>query len=239
MSERAVREQAMSKRVVLFGAPGAGKGTQAALLATRWGVPHVATGDAFRRAVAAGTELGQLARGYMERGELVPDEIVNGVVAERLGEPDSRQGFILDGYPRTVAQAEALATWMGARDWHLTAVVDLVVPEEELVQRAAGRRVCRQCGANYHLRYRPPQREGHCDVCGGELMQRADDRPETVRQRLQVYRRQTEPVLGYYRSRGLLVVVDGSGPVPEVTEAILQAVAEKDMPGGPGGTGRL
>lgn len=218
-------------RVVLLGPPGAGKGTQAAALAERWGVPHVSTGDAFRRAVAARTSLGQVAQGYMERGELVPDPVVNGVVAERLGEGDCRSGFVLDGYPRTIAQAEALERMLAGRGESLDAAVNLAVDEEELVRRAMGRRVCSRCGANYHLEFRPPRQPDRCDRCGGELVQRDDDRPETVRQRLAVYRSQTEPLLDFYRQQHLLLEVDGVGSVEEVTEAIMEAVGAKR--GGP------
>lgn len=210
-----------------MGPPGAGKGTQAVRLAERWGVPHVSTGDAFRRAVAASTPLGELARGYMERGELVPDEVVNGVVAERLGQEDCRAGFVLDGYPRTVGQAEALRRLTRDRGQPLDAVVNLAVSEEELVRRAEGRWVCPRCGANYHLRFRPPRERGRCDGCGAELAQRPDDRPDTVRQRLRVYREQTEPLLEFYRREGLLVEVNGSGSVEEVTEAIVAAVGRR------------
>lgn len=211
-------------RVVLLGPPGAGKGTQAARLAASWGVPHVSTGDAFRQAVAEGTALGKLAQEYMQRGELVPDEVVNGVVAARLARDDCAPGFVLDGYPRTLPQAEALEGMLEERGLRLDAVVDLTVSEEELVRRAAGRRVCSRCGANYHLEFRPPRHAGRCDLCGGELVQREDDRPETVSRRLAVYRRQTAPLVEFYRARGLLVEVDGGGTVEEVTLAILEAV---------------
>jgi adenylate kinase len=184
----------------------------------------VSTGDAFRQAVSEGTPLGKLAQEYMQRGELVPDQVVNGVVAERLARDDCLRGFVLDGYPRTLPQAEALERMLGERGLRLDAVVDLRVSEEELVRRAAGRRVCSQCGANYHLEFRPPRHAGRCDLCGGELVQREDDRPETVSRRLAVYHRQTAPLVEFYRSRGLLVAVDGGGTVEEVTLAILEAV---------------
>lgn len=211
-------------RVVLLGPPGSGKGTQAARLGEHWGVPHISTGDAFRQAVAEGTPLGRLAQEYMQRGELVPDQVVNGVVAARLDREDCAGGFVLDGYPRTVAQAEALAGMLRERGLALDAVVDLVVSEEELVSRAAGRRVCSRCGANYHVRFRPPREPGRCDLCGGGLVQREDDRPETVTRRLAVYRQQTEPLVDFYRRQALLVPVNGTGGVEEVTAAILRAV---------------
>ncbi|MDI6894011.1 MAG: adenylate kinase [Bacillota bacterium] len=211
-------------RVVLLGPPGSGKGTQAARLGVSWGVPHVSTGDAFRQAVAEGTPLGKLAQEYMQRGELVPDQVVNGAVAARLGRDDCARGFVLDGYPRTLPQAEALEEMLRERGPGLDAVVDLVVSEEELVRRASGRRVCSQCGASYHLEFRAPRQAGRCDTCGGELIQREDDRPQTVARRLAVYRRQTAPLVEFYRDRGLLVEVDGVGTVEEVTRAILEAV---------------
>ncbi|MBC7339400.1 MAG: adenylate kinase [Firmicutes bacterium] len=228
-------------RVVLLGPPGSGKGTQAARLGEHWGVPHISTGDAFRRAVAEGTPLGRLAREYMQRGELVPDEVVNGVVAARLAGEDCARGFVLDGYPRTVPQAEAFAALLEERGLRLDAVVDLVVSEEELVRRAAGRRVCARCGANYHLEFQPPREPGRCDRCGGELVQREDDLPATVAQRLAVYRRQTEPLVEFYRERGLLVPVDGSGAVEEVTRVVLAAVdgrLQTNARSEPGGQGR-
>ncbi|MEW6545975.1 MAG: adenylate kinase [Bacillota bacterium] len=211
-------------RIVLLGPPGSGKGTQASRLAASWGVPHISTGDAFRQAVAEGTSLGRLAQEYMRRGELVPDGVVNRVVADRLARDDCSRGFVLDGYPRTLDQAEALADMLRECGQGLDAVVDLVVSEEELVRRAAGRRVCSRCGANYHLEFRPPREPGRCDACGGELVQREDDRPATVTQRLAVYRRQTEPLVEFYRRLGLLVEVNGTGSVEEVTRAILEAV---------------
>lgn len=211
-------------RVVLLGPPGSGKGTQASRLGSSWGVPHISTGDAFRQAVAEGTALGKLAQEYMRRGELVPDEVVNRVVAARLEREDCARGFVLDGYPRTLPQAEALDEFLGGRGQSLDAVVDIQVSEDELVRRAAGRRVCERCGANYHLEFRPPREPGRCDACGGDLVQREDDRPATVAQRLAVYRRQTEPLVEFYRARGLLVQVGGTGAVEDVTRAVMHAV---------------
>jgi adenylate kinase len=200
---------------VLLGAPGAGKGTQAERIAERYGLPHVSTGDILRAAVARGSEMGRAAQRYMEAGELVPDEVVVGVVRERLDEPDTADGFLLDGFPRTIEQAERLDAMLAARGRALTHVILLDVPEDELVERLAGRRLCRECGRGYHVVFDPPQEPGVCDVCGGELYQRADDDEDTVRNRLAVYREQTEPLVGYYIDRGVLRTVSGGGKLPD------------------------
>ncbi len=210
--------------VVLLGLPGAGKGTQAARLAERLGLAHVASGDLFREALAEGTPLGLQAQAYMERGDLVPDEIVVRMVLERIGRPDCAGGVVLDGFPRTSAQAEALDTALAAGGRAVTAVLKVVVPDPVVLERLTGRRVCRNCQAPYHVRFRPPAREGVCDLCGGELYQREDDREETVRRRIEVYREQTAPLEAYYRERGLLREVDGNGSVDMVTERLLQAL---------------
>jgi adenylate kinase len=208
-------------RVAIMGAPGAGKGTQARLLAQRTGTPHVSTGDILRQAGAAGTKLGREASTYMDKGQLVPDQVVVGIVAERLQGPDCAQGFILDGFPRTVAQAKALVA-LGQR---LTAVVELAVPREELVQRLTGRRVCRSCGTMFHVTFTPPQKPGHCDRCGGELFQREDDLEQTIRHRMDVYSAQTAPVLGYYRDAGLLREVSGTGGPDEVFGRVVASLS--------------
>lgn len=209
-------------RVIFLGPPGAGKGTQAQRAAGRWGVPRIATGDMLREAVAAGSPLGRRAKAYLERGELVPDEVVIGLVAERLDREDARKGFVLDGFPRTVLQAEALGRLLAERGVALDRVLDVEVGEEELVRRLAGRRSCR-CGASYHLQSSPPRAEGRCDACGEALVQREDDRPETVRRRLAVYRTETRPLTEYYRARGLLETVPGEGTVEEVFQAVVAA----------------
>jgi adenylate kinase len=196
----------------MMGAPGAGKGTQAKLLAARHGVAHVSTGDMLRQAADAGTPLGREARRYMEQGRLVPDDVMVALVEARLGEQDCASGFVLDGFPRTVRQAEALADH-GQR---LDAAVMLMVPEDDLVRRLSGRRVCRRCGAMYHLLFSPPATPGRCDRCGGELFQRDDDAEQTIRQRMGVYARETAPVLEYYRTAGLLREVPGTGGQEEV-----------------------
>jgi adenylate kinase len=203
------------RNVVLLGAPGAGKGTQAERIVARFGLPHISTGDMLRAAVAKDTAMGREAKRYMESGELVPDEVVIGVVRDRLAEDDTREGFLLDGFPRTIEQAERLDALLADAGRRLTDVVQLDVPEDELVERLAGRRLCRSCGKGYHVVFDPPRREGVCDVCGGELYQRADDNEETVRNRLSVYREQTEPLVEYYRDRGILRTAFGGGKMPD------------------------
>jgi len=213
----------LSVRVAFLGPPGAGKGTQARDLAREWGVLHLATGDMLREAVTAGTPLGLDAKRYMDQGALVPDEVIIGAMAERLGARDAAKGFILDGFPRTIAQAEALARLLKDLGQTLDAVVYFDVSEPELLRRLTGRRVCRACGHPYHLTSSPPQRAGVCDTCGGELYQREDDREDTVRNRLEVYRRQTAPLLDYYRQRNLLATVPGEGAIAAIRDAVRAA----------------
>ncbi|HAI21844.1 MAG TPA: adenylate kinase [Clostridiales bacterium UBA8153] len=201
---------------VLIGPPGAGKGTQAALLAGRLGIPHISPGDTFRRASRAGTPLGHLAGSFMERGALVPDEVTNALIRERLAEADCRVGFILDGFPRNLAQAGALQTMLEELGLPFAGAISIEVPEEELVRRSVGRRVCRQCGAIYHLETHPPAVSGVCDVCGGEVALRADDREDVAKTRLEVYGKATAVLLDYYRRRGELRTVDGNRPVEQV-----------------------
>ncbi|RLF16089.1 MAG: adenylate kinase [Thermoprotei archaeon] len=211
-------------RLIIFGAPGAGKGTQAQLLSSRLGIPQVATGDILREAVKKGTELGRLAKQYMDRGELVPDEVVIGIVEERLKQPDCSKGFILDGFPRTIKQAEALDRILAKLGVKLDAVINLEVDEEEVVKRITNRRTCRNCGAVYHLIFNPPKNDEVCDKCGGPLYQRDDDKEETVRNRLRVYREQTQPLLKFYEERGLLKNVNGNLSIEEVFKEILSAL---------------
>ena len=203
-------------RVVFLGPPGAGKGTQAKRLAERLGVPQISTGDMLRRHVAEGTPLGRDAKAYMDRGALVPDDVLVGMIRERLGAGDAARGWILDGFPRTTAQADALQAMLGTLGWRLDAVLCLDVPEEVLVRRLAGRWTCRGCQAMYHERASPPQTPGRCDRCGGALYQREDDTEETIRRRVRVYRDQTETLIGYYERAGLLRRVDGTGSPDEV-----------------------
>jgi len=213
-------------RVAFLGPPGAGKGTQARDLAQEWGVLHLATGDLLREAVAAGSPRGREAKSYMDQGALVPDDVIIRMMAERLSAADAGRGFILDGFPRTIAQAEALARLLKDLGQTLDAVVYFDVSEPELLRRLTGRRVCRACGHSYHLTSNPPKRAGVCDACGGELYQRDDDAEATVRNRLDVYRRQTAPLLDYYRGRKLLAEVAGEGPVDRVAEAIRRALRQ-------------
>jgi adenylate kinase len=213
----------LSVRIAFLGPPGAGKGTQARDLAQEWGVLHLATGDMLREAVAAGSPLGREAKDYMDRGALVPDDVIIRMMGERLGRADARRGFILDGFPRTIAQAEALGTLLKDLGLTLDTVVYFDVSEPELLRRLTGRRVCRKCGHTYHLVSNPPKRPGVCDACGGELYQREDDSEATVRNRLDVYRRQTSPLLDYYRQRQMLTTVSGEGPVATIRDAIRTA----------------
>lgn len=214
----------MSTRVIFLGAPGAGKGTQARHLAAEWGVPQVATGDMLREAVAAKTPLGLEAKRHMDSGGLVPDDVVIGLVEERLGRPDAAPGFVLDGFPRTAPQAEALDDMLRRRREALDRVVFLEVGREELLRRLTGRRTCGTCGTAFHLVSAPPKTAGRCDKCGGELTQRSDDTRAAVATRLDVYEKQTAPLLAYYRDRGLLASVPGEGAMARVADDIRKAV---------------
>jgi adenylate kinase len=216
----------VSVRVIFLGPPGAGKGTQAQSLAREWGVPHIATGDMLREAVAAKSRLGLEAKRHMDSGGLVPDDVVIGLVGFRLMEPDAKNGCVLDGFPRTVAQAEALDEMFKGKDIALDRVVFFDVSRAELLRRLTGRRICRGCGRSFHLVSAPPRVAGKCDACGGELYQRADDSEATVATRLDVYQTQTAPLLDYYRGRKLLAEVGGEGPVDRVAEAIRTAVGQ-------------
>lgn len=203
-------------RLILLGPPGAGKGTQAKMLTERYGIPQISTGDILRAAGAAGTFLGREAKTYMDRGALVPDEVVIGIIRDRLTQSDCQRGYILDGFPRTGAQAEALTATLKALKAELTAVVSLEVQETELVRRLAGRRTCKNCGEAFHVEFHPPRKANICDKCGGPLVQREDDGEETIRRRLRVYREETEPLIEYYRARGLLKAVNGLGEMGEI-----------------------
>jgi len=216
----------VSVRVVFLGPPGAGKGTQAQDLAREWGVPHIATGDMLREAVAAKTPLGLEAKRHMDSGGLVPDDVVIGLVGERLGQPDAKAGCVLDGFPRTAAQAEALDALFARKGIALDRVVFFDVSRAELLRRLTGRRICRSCGRSFHAVSAPPKVAGTCDGCGGELYQRADDSEATVATRLDVYQAQTAPLLGYYRGRKLLAEVAGEGPVAQVADAIRKVVGQ-------------
>jgi adenylate kinase len=212
-------------RIVLVGPPGAGKGPQAVRLAEKLGIPHISTGDLFRANISRQTELGKLAKSYMDAGNLVPDEVTIAMAKDRMEQPDAANGFLLDGFPRNVSQAEALDRLLESEGIKLDAVLDLEVPEEEVVKRIAGRRVCRNDSSHvFHVTYSPPKKEGVCDVCGGELYQRDDDSEETVRKRLEVYHTQTEPIIDYYKAQGLVVTISALGPVDEVTQRALEAL---------------
>jgi len=212
--------------LVFLGPPGAGKGTQAKRLSQRLGLAHIATGDLFRKHLQEQTKLGQLAQQYMRKGELVPDSVTIAMVEERLNEPDTEAGVIFDGFPRTVAQAEALDMLLAERGAAVTKAILIQVPEEVLVERLSGRRTCRAHGHVFHIKYNPPKVPGVCDYDGSELYQREDDKPETVRRRIQVYWEQTAPVIAYYRERGLLVEVDGNRDIDAVTQALLDVIAD-------------
>lgn len=213
-------------RVVLVGPPGAGKGTQASRISAAYGIPHVATGEILRENVRQETELGKKAKRFMDKGELVPDELIIDMVRERLLEPDTENGFVLDGFPRTVPQAQALDEVLDELDQQLEAVVRMTISEDEVLRRITGRRVCEDCGANYHVETDPPRREGVCDECGGKLFQRDDDSEEIVRERLAAYREQTQGVVSFYEDRGLLRNVDAEGEVDEVTERMFDVLPE-------------
>jgi adenylate kinase len=210
--------------LILLGPPGAGKGTQAKFMVDRWNIPQVSTGDILRAAVREGTVLGVEAKGFMDRGELVPDRVVIGIIAERLKEDDATGGFILDGFPRTLPQAEALESILTDLGRNIDHVVSIEVDEEELVDRLTGRRMCKGCGESFHVLFNPPQKEGVCDRCDGELYQRDDDKEGTIRQRLDVYRNQTSPLIAFYRERGNLREIDGSGNIQDIFARIEQVL---------------
>ncbi|MGW7451411.1 adenylate kinase [Streptomyces sp. NPDC054787] len=212
-------------RIVLVGPPGAGKGTQAAFLAKNLSIPHISTGDLFRANISQGTELGKQAKAYMDAGDLVPDEVTIGMAKDRMEQPDAVGGFLLDGFPRNVSQAEALDVMLQAEGMKLDAVLDLEVEEDEVVKRIAGRRICRNDSAHvFHVTYAPPKAAGVCDTCGGELYQRGDDSEATVRNRLEVYHTQTEPIIDYYKAQGLLVTIPALGEVADVTKRAMDAL---------------
>jgi adenylate kinase len=210
----------------LLGAPGAGKGTHAKRLSSLLGIPHISTGDIFREEMEKNSELGQEVRRYVESGELVPDEVVNQIVKKRLSQDDCKKGFILDGYPRTLQQAEALEQILKELSLPLKKVINLVVSEEEIIRRLSGRRICRNCGAIFHIVNMPPKKEGICDYCGGELYQRDDDKPEAIRHRLAVYHKQTEPLIRFYEEKGLLVNVNCEVPLEQSVEEIVKILQD-------------
>jgi adenylate kinase len=211
-------------RLVLVGPPGAGKGTQAQFVAAHLSVPQVSTGDIFRANVSQGTDLGRQAKAFMDAGDLVPDDVTVAMVRDRLSSDDARKGFLLDGFPRTVPQAHTLDDILLEMGTQLDVVLELVVDDDEVVRRLSGRRTCHGCGHSWHADFDPPAVEGTCDNCGGELFQRDDDKPETIRHRLEVYYDQTAPLVGYYAEQGVLVGIDAMGPVDNVTDRAVAAL---------------
>ncbi len=206
--------------IILLGAPGAGKGTQAEVISDRLSIPTISTGNIIREALKTGTEMGLKAKSYMEAGQLVPDEVVIGIIKERLAKDDCSNGFILDGFPRTIPQAEALDNMGIAID----KVIDIEVTDDAIIKRMSGRRVCEKCGASYHIEYKQPQKDGVCDRCAGALVQRKDDHPDTVKARLEVYHKETEPLKNYYEKQNKLFIVEGKDTVEHTTQHILEAV---------------
>lgn len=212
-------------KIVMLGAPGAGKGTQAKMISEKYGIPHISTGDIFRANIKENTELGQKAKGYMDKGLLVPDELVVDLVVDRLAQDDAKKGYVLDGFPRTIPQAEALTDALAKIGEKLDYAIDVDVPDENIVKRMGGRRSCVGCGATYHIEHIPPRKEGICDTCGMELILRDDDKPETVQNRLNVYHTQTQPLIDFYRKKGILQTVDGTVDMKDVFAAIVKILS--------------
>ena len=209
-------------KLLMLGAPGAGKGTQAKKIAEKYNIPHISTGDIFRANIKNGTELGQKAKTYMDQGLLVPDELVVDLVMDRFAQPDCENGYVLDGFPRTIPQAEALDAALEKAGAKIDYAINVEVPDENIIRRMSGRRACVACGATYHLVHIPPKKEGVCDTCGKELILRDDDKPETVKKRLDVYHEQTQPLIDYYTEKGALVEVDGTVDMEDVFDAIVK-----------------
>ncbi|HJC48010.1 MAG TPA: adenylate kinase [Candidatus Lachnoclostridium pullistercoris] len=207
-------------KIIMLGAPGAGKGTQAKRIAAKYGIPHVSTGDIFRANIKGGTELGKKAKEYMDQGKLVPDEITIGMLLDRIHEEDCKDGYVLDGFPRTIPQAESLTKALEEMGESIDYAINVDVPDSAIVSRMGGRRACVNCGATYHVEFNPPKKEGVCDVCGEKLILRDDDKPETVQNRLTVYHEQTQPLIDYYKKAGVLAEVDGTQDMDKVFEDI-------------------
>jgi adenylate kinase len=207
-------------RIIMLGAPGAGKGTQAKMISGKYGIPHISTGDIFRSNIKNGTELGKKAKSYMDQGQLVPDELTCDLVVDRIAQDDAKNGYVLDGFPRTIPQAEALKNALKARGESVDFAIDVDVPDENIINRMAGRRACTSCGATYHIVYNPPKQEGICDACGSKLVLRDDDKPETVKKRLTVYHNQTQPLIEFYQKEGVLVHVDGTQEIDTIFSQI-------------------
>ena len=209
-------------KIVMLGAPGAGKGTQAKKIAGKYGIPHVSTGDIFRANIKNGTKLGMQAKAYMDAGNLVPDEITIGMLLDRIHQEDCEKGYVLDGFPRTIPQAESLTATLKERGESIDYAIDVDVPDENIIRRMSGRRACLSCGATYHIVYNAPKKEGVCDQCGEPLVLRDDDKPETVQNRLNVYHRQTQPLIDYYKKEGVLAQVDGTQDMEQVFQDIVK-----------------
>ena len=211
-------------KIVMLGAPGAGKGTQANMIAEKYNIPHISTGDIFRANIKNGTELGKEAKSYMDKGQLVPDELTVRLLLDRVAKDDCRGGYVLDGFPRTIPQAEVLDSELKKNGGKIDFAIDVDVPDENIIHRMSGRRACLKCGATYHVEYVPPKKEGICDVCGSELVLRDDDKPETVKNRLKVYHDQTQPLIEYYTKQGVLHSVDGTKDMKEVFSDIVSVL---------------
>ncbi len=214
-------------KIVMLGAPGAGKGTQAIKIADKYGIPHISTGDIFRANIKGGTELGMKAKSYMDKGELVPDEVTIGMLLDRISQDDCKDGYVLDGFPRTIPQAESLTKALAEQGQKIDYAMDIDVPDEAIVKRMSGRRACPKCGATYHIVYAAPKTENVCDKCGSELIVRSDDKPETVQDRLNVYHKQTEPLISYYKEAGVLREVDGTKELEDVFNAVIAILENK------------
>ncbi|MBO5597196.1 adenylate kinase [Oribacterium sp. NK2B42] len=214
-------------KIVMLGAPGAGKGTQAIKIADKFGIPHISTGDIFRANIKGGTELGMKAKSYMDKGQLVPDEVTIGMLLDRIAEDDCKDGYVLDGFPRTIPQAESLTKALADKGDKIDFALDINVPDEAILTRMSGRRACPKCGATYHIVYAAPQKENICDKCGSELIIRSDDKPETVQDRLNVYHKQTEPLISYYKNEGVFCEVDGTKELQEVFNDVVKVLENK------------
>ena len=213
-------------KMVMLGAPGAGKGTQAIKIADKYDIPHISTGDIFRANIKGGTELGQKAKSYIDKGELVPDEVTIGMLLDRIAQDDCKNGYVLDGFPRTIPQAESLTEALKSQGDRIDFALNIDVPDEAIIKRMSGRRACPKCGATYHIVYAAPKTENICDKCGTELIIRSDDKPETVKDRLNVYHQQTEPLIAYYKTAGVLREVDGTQELPKVFEDVVAILSE-------------
>ena len=213
-------------KIIMLGAPGAGKGTQAKKIAEKYQIPHISTGDIFRANIKGGTELGMKAKTFMDQGMLVPDEITIGMLMDRIGQEDCINGYVLDGFPRTIPQAESLTKALAERGEKVDYAINVDVPDENIINRMSGRRACLGCGATYHITFNPPVKEGICDTCGQDLVLRDDDKPETVKKRLDVYHQQTQPLIDYYKNAEILAEVDGTQPMDAVFQGIVEILGE-------------